>query len=83
MESRSNRRKPKNNRWSNEIIMEVEITPKLVAGRIVQITEMSAKIELKGKMGIVNLPLRSVFTDKKLEIDDQVEIYISYAKVLK
>ncbi|ABS42126.1 TPA: hypothetical protein PTV74_003655 [Clostridium botulinum] len=63
--------------------MEVEITPKLVAGRIVQITEMSAKIELKGKMGIVNLPLRSVFTDKKLEIDDQVEIYISYAKVLK
>ncbi|MBO0581453.1 hypothetical protein EXQ44_04720, partial [Clostridium botulinum] len=60
MESRSNRRKPKNNRWSNEIIMEVEITPKLVAGRIVQITEMSAKIELKGKMGIVNLPLRSV-----------------------
>ncbi|WP_242863837.1 CBO2463/CBO2479 domain-containing protein [Clostridium botulinum] len=83
MESRSNRRKPKNSRWSNEIIMEVEITPKLVAGRIVQITEMSAKIELKGKMGIVNLPLRSVFTDKKLEIDDQVEIYISYAKVLK
>ncbi|MBY6953061.1 CBO2463/CBO2479 domain-containing protein [Clostridium botulinum] len=63
--------------------MEVEITPKLVAGRIVQITEMSAKIELKGKMGIVNLPLRSIFTDKKLEIDDQVEIYISYAKVLK
>ncbi len=63
--------------------MKVEITPKLVTGRIVQITEMSAKIELKGKMGIVHLPLRSVFTDKKLEIDDQVEIYISYAKVLK
>lgn len=40
--------------------MEVGITPKLVTGRIVQITEMSAKIELKGKMGIVHLPLRSV-----------------------
>lgn len=63
--------------------MDVEITPKLVTGKIVQITEMSAKIELKGKMGIINLPLRSVFTDKKLEIGDQVEIYISYAKVLK
>lgn len=63
--------------------MEVQIEPKLVTGRIVEITEMSAKIELKGKMGIVNLPLRSVFTDKKLELDDQVEIYISYAKVLK
>ncbi|AVQ39979.1 hypothetical protein C7M56_15340 [Clostridium botulinum] len=63
--------------------MNVEIKPKLVTGKIVQITEMSAKIELKGKMGIIHLPLRSVFTDKKLEIDDQVEIYVSYAKVLK
>ncbi|EJO5347508.1 hypothetical protein NRP93_001595 [Clostridium botulinum] len=63
--------------------MNVEIEPKLVTGKIVQITEMSAKIELKGKMGIIHLPLRSVFTDKKLEIDDQVEIYVSYAKVLK
>lgn len=63
--------------------MEVKIEPKLVTGKIVQITEMSAKIELKGKMGIIHLPLRSVFTDKKLEIDDPVEVYISYARVLK
>lgn len=62
--------------------MDVQIKPRLLPGKIVEITEMSAKIELKGKMGIVHLPLRSVFTDKKLEIDDEVEIYISYAKVL-
>lgn len=64
-------------------MMNVQIEPKLLKGRIVEITEMSAKIELKGKMGIVNLPLRSVFTDKKLELEDEVEMYISYAKVLK
>lgn len=62
--------------------MDVNIAPKLLTGRIVEITEMSAKIELKGKMGILHLPLRSVFTNKKLELEDQVEIYISYAKVL-
>ena len=63
--------------------MNVKIEPKLVTGKIVQISEMAAKIELKGKMGIVHLPLRSVFTDKKLEIDDPIELYISYARVLK
>lgn len=62
--------------------MNIQIEPKLLTGKIVEITEMSAKIELKGKMGILHLPLRSVFTDKKLEIDDEVEIYLSYAKVL-
>lgn len=62
--------------------MDVEIQPKLLTGKIVEITEMSAKIELKGKMGILHLPLRSVFTDKELELDAPVEIYISYAKVL-
>lgn len=62
--------------------MNVQIEPKLLAGKIVEITEMSAKIELKGKMGILHLPLRSVFTDKALQIDDSVEIYISYAKVI-
>lgn len=63
-------------------MMNVQIEPKLLNGRIVEITEMSVKIELKGKMGIVNLPLRSVFTDKKLELNDEIEMYISYAKVL-
>lgn len=62
--------------------MNVDIQPKLLTGKIVEITEMSAKIELKGKMGILHLPLRSVFTDKQLEIDDSVEVYVSYARVL-
>lgn len=62
--------------------MNVDIQPKLLTGKIVEITEMSAKIELKGKMGVLHLPLRSVFTDKQLEIDDSVEVYVSYARVL-
>lgn len=62
--------------------MDIELQPKLLTGKIVEISEMSAKIELKGKMGIVNLPLRSIITDKPLELDDQAQLYISYAKIL-
>lgn len=62
--------------------MQISIEPKLLQGKIVEISEMSAKIELKGKMGLLHLPLRSVFSEKKLEINDSVEIYISYANVI-
>lgn len=62
--------------------MDIELTPRLVTGRIVGITETSVKIELKGKMGMINLPLRCVFADKTLKLDDRVKIYISYAQVL-
>jgi hypothetical protein len=62
--------------------MEVPITPKLLPGKIVQVTEMSVKIALKGRMGVLHLPLRSIVTDHPLAEDDPVEIYISCAKVL-
>lgn len=62
--------------------MDIELYPRLLTGKIAAVTEMSVKIELKGKMGILHLPLRSVFTDKKPAPDDPVEIYISYAKIL-
>jgi hypothetical protein len=62
-------------------VMEVDLTPKLLQGRIVQITEMGARIELKGKMGVIQFPLRSIFTDTSLALNDTVELYISYARV--
>ena len=61
--------------------MFVEIEPKLLPGRIIKVTDINATIELKGRMGIVHLPLRSVIADAKLEEGDLVEIYLSYARV--
>lgn len=63
--------------------MEAQIEPKLLPGRIIDVTEIGVKIELNGRMGIIIVPLRCVFTDKPLEVDDQVEIYLSYARVIK
>ncbi|MBU5308477.1 hypothetical protein NSA24_12850 [Clostridioides mangenotii] len=63
--------------------MDVQIEPKLLPGRIIEVTDIGVKIELNGRMGIIILPLRSVFTDKKLDVGDNIEIYLSYARVIK
>ena len=62
--------------------MDIELAPKLLTGKIADLTEMSVTIELKGKMGMLHLPLRSVFAEKQIARNDPVEIYISYARVL-
>lgn len=56
--------------------------PRLLTGRLIKITDINAVIELKGRMGMLHLPLRSIITDKRLETGDAVEIYLSYAKVV-
>ena len=61
--------------------MNIELTPKLLTGRLVNITDINAVIELKGRMGMVHLPLRSFFADRALALGDEVEIYVSYARV--
>ncbi|MBS5788769.1 MAG: hypothetical protein KIC98_12785 [Clostridioides difficile] len=63
--------------------MDIQIEPKLLPGRIIEVTDIGVKIELNGRMGIIILPLRSVFTDKKLDVGDNIEIYLSYARVIK
>ncbi|WP_024622424.1 CBO2463/CBO2479 domain-containing protein [Metaclostridioides mangenotii] len=63
--------------------MDIQIKPKLLPGRIIDVTDIGVKIELNGRMGIIILPLRSVFTEKKLTVGDEIEIYLSYAKVIK
>lgn len=62
--------------------MDIELNPILLEGTIIEVYELGVTIKLNGRMGVVNLPLRSVFTDKKLEVDNKVQIYMSYAKVL-
>ena len=63
--------------------MSMELTPKLLPGRLVNVTDISAVIELKGRMGMITLPLRSLIADTKMEVGDEVEVYLSYARVTK
>lgn len=58
-----------------------ELFPRLLTGRLVNVTEINVVIELKGRMGMLHLPLRSLITPKPMEVGDEVEVYLSYAKV--
>lgn len=61
--------------------MECELLPRLLSGKLVRVTEINVVIELKGRMGMLHLPLRSLITHKAMEVGDEVEVYLSYAIV--
>ena len=52
--------------------MNLELEPRLLRG----------KIGVNGRMGVLSVPLRCVFSDKPLEIGQEVEFYFSYINVL-
>ncbi|MFT8872770.1 MAG: CBO2463/CBO2479 domain-containing protein [Sporolactobacillus sp.] len=59
-----------------------QITPKLLPGTIIEVTDVGVKVALKGRMGIVSVPLRGVITNKKLEQGLPIQVYFSYIQVL-
>ncbi|WP_346353639.1 CBO2463/CBO2479 domain-containing protein [Azotosporobacter soli] len=61
--------------------MDIELTPRLVNGKLVEVTEVGVKIEINGRLGMLSVPLRMVFTDKPLVVGDEVEFYVSYVNV--
>jgi hypothetical protein len=63
-------------------LSDVELSPKLLKGRLTNVTEAGATIELVGRMGVLHLPLRCLLTSRKPATGDEVEIYLSYARQL-
>ncbi|WP_371365986.1 CBO2463/CBO2479 domain-containing protein [Sporomusa rhizae] len=61
--------------------MEYELNPRLLKGKLVEITDVGVKIAINGRLGVLNLPLRFIISDNKLQIDDEVEFYLSYVRV--
>ena len=62
--------------------MEIDLTPRLMKGKIIEVTDVGVKIVFSGRLGVLSVPLRMVFTDKPLAVDDDVELYISYVQVV-
>ncbi|MDN6502583.1 MAG: hypothetical protein L0K60_11740 [Tetragenococcus koreensis] len=63
-------------------MMETQLQPIRLRGRIINISDRDVKIELPGRMGIVMLPKRSIICDNIPNLQDKVEIYLSYAQVV-
>lgn len=62
--------------------MEIDLTPRLMKGTIIEVSDVGVKIAFSGRLGVLSVPLRMVFTDKPLAVDDAVELYISYIQVV-
>jgi len=58
------------------------LSPKLLPGAVTAVTDGGVTIALKGRMGTVNLPLRSVFTDKPIAVGDRAELFVSCARII-
>ncbi len=61
--------------------MNIELNPILTKGKIVQVNDTAIKVDIQGRLGVVTVPRRWVFTDKPLEIGQRVEFYFSYMQV--
>ncbi len=62
--------------------MEIELKPILTQGKIVQVNDTAIKVDIQGRLGVVTVPRRWVFTDVFLEPGQKVEFYFSYMQVL-
>lgn len=79
---------PRIKNWHRELLLQrretvnICLEPRLLRGVIKEITEVGVRIGVNGRMGVLSLPLRCVFTDKPLTIGQEVEFYLSYINVL-
>lgn len=62
--------------------MNVTLNPQLTKAKIVEINDTAVKVSIQGRLGVITVPLRWVFTDKALEIGQDVEFYFSYMNVI-
>lgn len=60
----------------------IELSPILTKGKIVEISDTAVKVNVQGRLGVISVPLRWVFTDKKLEIGQMVQFYFSYMQTI-
>jgi hypothetical protein len=63
--------------------MDAELSPRLLKGRLTNVTAAGVTVELVGRMGVLHLPLRFVLTETPPAAGDEVELYLSYARQLK
>ncbi|MGN0630878.1 MAG: CBO2463/CBO2479 domain-containing protein [Ruminococcus sp.] len=62
--------------------MQYELKPILTKGKIVQVNDTAIKVDIQGRLGVVTVPRRCVFTDKQPEVGQHVEFYFSYLQVI-
>ncbi len=62
--------------------MQYELKPILMNGKIVQVNDTAVKVDIQGRLGVITVPRRSVYTDRVLEPGQKVEFFFSYMQVI-
>jgi len=63
--------------------MQYELNPVLTKGKIVEVNDTAIKVDIQGRLGVVTVPRRWVFTDSKLQNGQKVEFYFSYMQTIE
>lgn len=63
--------------------MNVTLNPQITKAKIIELNDTAVKVSLQGRLGVITVPLRWVFTGKQLELGQEVEFYFSYMNVLE
>ena len=64
-------------------MLDYMINPVLMEGKIRDRYETSVKIQLRGRLGVIELPKDLIVGDKKLDIGDKVRFYFSYIQAVE
>ena len=62
--------------------MNIEMTPQLTKAKIIEVNDTAVKVSIQGRLGVITVPLRWIFTDKHLEEGQLVEFYFSYMNLI-
>ncbi|MFC2661615.1 MAG: CBO2463/CBO2479 domain-containing protein [Eubacterium sp.] len=61
---------------------ELELTPCLVGGKLIEVNDTAAKLEMINDLGTVAVPRRWLFTNEALEEGQNAEFYFSCMRVV-
>ena len=61
-------------------MVPIDLIPQLTKAKITELNETAVKVSIKGRLGVITVPLRWIIADKALEVGQEVEFYFSYMK---
>ncbi|WP_454968382.1 CBO2463/CBO2479 domain-containing protein [Gemella sanguinis] len=66
---------------SSDILYE-EMQPCLLGGKITQVNDTAIEVQIMDELGTIAVPRRWAFTSKVLEVNQDVEFYLSHMRVI-
>ncbi|HNW87510.1 MAG TPA: CBO2463/CBO2479 domain-containing protein [Candidatus Limiplasma sp.] len=60
----------------------VELVPVLTRGTIVEVNDTAVKVEIAGRLGVVTVPLRWLYSACAPQPGQKVEFYFSYMQTV-